>query len=166
MIQFFDTQCTSLLSAFPAILFSREECVDLIELLHIECVLLYPVSQKSVSTKWRVYKGKIWTPDTSPSTHSISTNSMVDLHAKLGSLLCGGRCEVAKANVFPLLDTKRQPINSTCSCAVTYSTIDTIATTNQPWIWSLWLYKRSMVITTGSVLVKTILNQDITFLPE
>ena len=30
-----------------------------IELLHIECVLLYPVSQKSVATKWRIYKGKI-----------------------------------------------------------------------------------------------------------
>ena len=55
--------------------------VTSIELLHIECVLLYPVSQKSVSTKWRVYKGKIWTPDTSPSTHSISTNSMVTSHA-------------------------------------------------------------------------------------
>ena len=47
-----------------------------IELLHIERVLLYPVSQKSASTKWRIYKGKIWTPDTSPSTHSIFTNSM------------------------------------------------------------------------------------------
>ena len=35
--------------------------VTSIELLHIQCVLLYPVSQKSVSTKWRVYKGKIWT---------------------------------------------------------------------------------------------------------
>ena len=33
-------------------------------------------SQKSVSTKWRIYKAKIWTPDASPSTHSISTNSM------------------------------------------------------------------------------------------
>ena len=33
-----------------------------IELLHIECVLLYPVSQKSVSTKWRIYKGKINLP--------------------------------------------------------------------------------------------------------
>ena len=33
-----------------------------IELLHIECVLLYPVSQKSVSTKWRIYKGKINSP--------------------------------------------------------------------------------------------------------
>ena len=76
-----------------------------IELLHIECVLLYPVSQKIVSTKWRIYKGKInspqdlllkkqctqppkwrifegkiWTPDTSPSTHSISTNSMCGTH--------------------------------------------------------------------------------------
>ena len=33
-----------------------------IELLHIACVLLYPVSQKSVSTKWRIYKGKINSP--------------------------------------------------------------------------------------------------------
>ena len=33
-----------------------------IELLHIECVLLYPVSQKCVSTKWRIYKGKINSP--------------------------------------------------------------------------------------------------------
>ena len=52
-----------------------------IELLHIECVLLYSISQKSVSTKWRIYKGKIWTPNTSPSTHSISTNSMNRSHA-------------------------------------------------------------------------------------
>ena len=36
--------------------------VQVIELLHIECVLLYPVSQKSVSTKWRIYKGKINSP--------------------------------------------------------------------------------------------------------
>ena len=35
---------------------------ETIELLHIECVLLYPVSQKSVSTKWRIYKGKINSP--------------------------------------------------------------------------------------------------------
>ena len=72
-------------------------------------MLLYPVSQKSVATKWRIYKGKInspqdfllwkqctqhpkwliykgkiWTPDTSPSTHSISTNSMG------GTLTLGG----------------------------------------------------------------------------
>ena len=43
-------------------------CIAFVESLlrlvtSIECVLLYPVSQKSVSTKWRVYKGKIWTPD-------------------------------------------------------------------------------------------------------
>ena len=36
--------------------------INTIELLHIECVLLYPVSQKSVSTKWRIYKGKINSP--------------------------------------------------------------------------------------------------------
>ena len=45
--------------------------VSPIELLHIECVLLYSVSQKSVSTKWRIYKGKIWTPNTSPSMHAF-----------------------------------------------------------------------------------------------
>ena len=28
-------------------------------LLHIERVLLYPINQKTVSTKWLIYKGKI-----------------------------------------------------------------------------------------------------------
>ena len=59
---------------------SRYMYACIIELLHIECVLLYPVSQKSISTKWRIYKGKISTPDTSPSTHSISTNYMVCMY--------------------------------------------------------------------------------------
>ena len=41
----------------------HEQCwVYTIELLHIECVRLYPVSQKSVATKWRIYKGKITRP--------------------------------------------------------------------------------------------------------
>ena len=46
--------------------FSQVHARDLwhgvIELLHIECVLLYSVSQKSVSTKWRIYKGKLTRP--------------------------------------------------------------------------------------------------------
>ena len=50
-------------SARAEILYVVSPLVIPIELLHIECVLLYPASQKSVSTKWRVYKGKICTPD-------------------------------------------------------------------------------------------------------
>ena len=48
---------------YQAFVQSLLRLVTSIELLHIECVLLYPASQKSVSTKWRVYKGKICTPD-------------------------------------------------------------------------------------------------------
>ena len=59
-------------------LYVSGRCISL-----VSKTLLYPVSQKSVSTKWRIYKGKIWTPNTSPITHSISTNSMSTPHIQL-----------------------------------------------------------------------------------
>ena len=40
----------------------KTKCVRPIEIIDIECGLLYRVSQKIVATKWWIYKGKISSP--------------------------------------------------------------------------------------------------------